>query len=142
MGFLMLLPIVQCLLFNLCIGRDPRELHIAVVNDEVPSLSECDSAPMSGCYIDSHLSCRYLDKLREKTINLVCYILWVCLESYLSTAMSLPMHLLGCSANHCNYIKIELDKIENFKICIWGLLAINKHIFNQVLISCYLSKTY
>lgn len=72
MGFLMLLPIVQCLLFNLCIGRDPRELHIAVVNDEVASLSECYSAPMSGCYIDSHLSCRYLDKLREKTINLVC----------------------------------------------------------------------
>uniref|UniRef100_A0A1B6KFR7 Uncharacterized protein n=4 Tax=Graphocephala atropunctata TaxID=36148 RepID=A0A1B6KFR7_9HEMI len=72
MMFLMMLPVVQCVLFNLCIGQDPRGLYIAVVNEETPrGLSECDSIGLTGCHIQSHLSCRYLNKLRDKTINLI-----------------------------------------------------------------------
>lgn len=71
MMFLLMLPVVQCLLFNLCIGRDPMGLHIAVVDNEVTNLSDCYTSSLRGCNIDSHLSCRYIEKLKTKTINLV-----------------------------------------------------------------------
>jgi len=74
MMFLMLLPVVQCLLFNLCIGQDPRGLYLAVVDEELTNgLQECSTVPPRGCHIESHLSCRYIDKLRAKTINVVEY---------------------------------------------------------------------
>uniref|UniRef100_A0A1B6DER0 ABC transporter domain-containing protein n=1 Tax=Clastoptera arizonana TaxID=38151 RepID=A0A1B6DER0_9HEMI len=74
MAFLMLLPIVQCVLFNLCIGHDPLGLHVAVVNEElVDGLSDCTQVPTRGCHLDLPLSCRYIDKLREKTIKFIEY---------------------------------------------------------------------
>lgn len=74
MGFLMLLPIVQCLLFNVSIGHDPKGLHVAIVNDEVENGLECQKVPFHGCYIDLPLSCRYLNTLSGKEINLEHYM--------------------------------------------------------------------
>lgn len=74
MGFLLLLPIVQCTLFNLSIGHDPKGLHLAIVNEEVESgLKECQNIPNHGCYIDVPLSCRYIHTLTEKEIYMVWY---------------------------------------------------------------------
>lgn len=78
MGFLMLLPIVQCVLFNLCIGHDPLGLYVAVVNEELENgLSDCGNIPSQGCHIDLPLSCRYIDKLKEKTIRFVSLALYL-----------------------------------------------------------------
>ncbi|XP_039286121.1 ABC transporter G family member 23 [Nilaparvata lugens] len=72
MAFLIVLPIVQCVLFNLTIGRDPLNLHLAVVDEELENgLAECDTLPVHGCYIHLPLSCRYLDRLKEKTIKMI-----------------------------------------------------------------------
>ncbi|XP_054276021.1 ABC transporter G family member 23-like [Macrosteles quadrilineatus] len=74
MMFLMMLPVVQCLLFNLCIGQDPKGLYMAVVDEELGGgLADCLSVPMHGCHIESHLSCRYIEKLKSKTINVIEY---------------------------------------------------------------------
>lgn len=74
MGFLIMLPIVQCLLFNVTVGHDPKGLHIAIVNDEVENgLMDCAKVPTHGCHINLPLSCRYLNVLTEKELNLVCY---------------------------------------------------------------------
>lgn len=71
MCFLLLLPVVQCFLFCLCIGRDPRGLKVAVVNEEVQGISSCDWLPTEGCNFSLSLSCRYLKKLQQKTYKLV-----------------------------------------------------------------------
>ncbi|RZF48692.1 hypothetical protein LSTR_LSTR011179 [Laodelphax striatellus] len=72
MAFLIVLPIVQCVLFNLTIGRDPLNLHLAIVDEELENgLADCDKLPLHGCYIDLPLSCRYLDLLKQKTIKMI-----------------------------------------------------------------------
>lgn len=72
MCFLLLLPVVQCFLFCLCIGRDPHGLKIAIVNEELKSgISSCSWLPLEGCNFSVPLSCRYLNKLRNKTYKLV-----------------------------------------------------------------------
>lgn len=74
MCFLLLLPVVQCFLFCTCIGRDPQGLTIAVVNKELEDgISSCYQYPSRGCNMTLPISCRYLEKLREKTIRLVEY---------------------------------------------------------------------
>ncbi|XP_065216092.1 ABC transporter G family member 20-like isoform X2 [Planococcus citri] len=73
MCFLLLLPVVQCFLFCLCIGRDPRGLKVAVVNEEVQGISSCDWLPLEGCNFSVPLSCRYLKKIQQKTYNLIEY---------------------------------------------------------------------
>lgn len=75
MLFLFGLPILQCFLYNLAIGRDPQGLNIAIVNNELENgLADCAMIPSSGCHLDLPLSCRYIDELKTKTINLVIKI--------------------------------------------------------------------
>ncbi|KAK9499828.1 hypothetical protein O3M35_002789 [Rhynocoris fuscipes] len=74
MIFLLGLPLVQCTFYNLAIGHDPEGLKIAVVVDELTNgLNECLSIPKTGCTLDYPLSCRYLDKLKTRTIKVVEY---------------------------------------------------------------------
>ncbi|XP_046683671.1 ABC transporter G family member 23-like [Homalodisca vitripennis] len=72
MLFLFGLPILQCTLYNLAIGRDPKGLKLAVVNQELEhGLSDCVHIPATGCHLDLPLSCRYVDHIRTKTLSLV-----------------------------------------------------------------------
>ncbi|CAH1388573.1 unnamed protein product [Nezara viridula] len=74
MVFLLGLPLVQCTFYNLAIGHDPEGLKIAIVDDELPNgLQECSMFPSGGCNLDYPLSCRYIDKLRNRTLDLVEY---------------------------------------------------------------------
>ncbi|XP_054276037.1 ABC transporter G family member 20-like [Macrosteles quadrilineatus] len=74
MLFLLGLPILQCTLYNLAIGRDPQGLKLAVVNDELEhGLSDCGHIPSTGCHLDLPLSCRYLMHMRGKTLSVVEY---------------------------------------------------------------------
>ncbi|PNF21464.1 ABC transporter G family member 23 [Cryptotermes secundus] len=67
MLFIIGLPVVQIILFCLTIGRDPKNLHLAYVNDELNFTTDC--MPIEGCSYDL-LSCQYLDSLRTRTIIL------------------------------------------------------------------------
>lgn len=74
MCFLLLLPVVQCFLFCTCIGRDPNELKLGVVNQELDgSISSCQTLPHQGCNFSMPISCRYLNVLKERTYNLIEY---------------------------------------------------------------------
>ncbi|KAL1130556.1 hypothetical protein AAG570_011802 [Ranatra chinensis] len=74
MIFLLGLPLVQCTLYNLAIGHDPEGLNIAVVAEELTNgLGECVNLPKTGCFLNLPLSCRYIDKIRGRAINLVEY---------------------------------------------------------------------
>jgi hypothetical protein len=68
MLFITALPVVQIILFCLTIGKDPKDLHLAYVNDELNFTTDC--MPMDGCSYDL-LSCQYLDSLRSRPIILV-----------------------------------------------------------------------
>ena len=69
--------VVQCVLFNLAIGNDPKGLYIAVVDKELQNgLKDCDLLPKTGCNIHLPLSCRYIETLKEKTIQMVSPFKW------------------------------------------------------------------
>lgn len=74
MLFILGLPVGQIVLFCWAIGHDPVGLKVAVANYEQTqanfSLLECPSFP--GCNY-SMLSCRYLENLKNKSINLQFY---------------------------------------------------------------------
>jgi hypothetical protein len=71
MLFIIGLPVVQIILFCLTIGRDPKGLHLAYVNDELNFTTDC--VPVEGCSYDL-LSCQYLDSVRLKEIVLVSLV--------------------------------------------------------------------
>ncbi|KAK7574524.1 hypothetical protein V9T40_011715 [Parthenolecanium corni] len=74
MCFLLLLPVVQCFLFCLCIGRDPHGLKVAVVDEELENgISGCHQLPSTGCNFSLPLSCRYLHQLQRRTYKLIEY---------------------------------------------------------------------
>lgn len=66
MAFIFGLPVMQILLFCLSIGKDPVNLALAIVNNELNSSTE-QCIPKSGCDW-SFLSCRYLQHLQKRTI--------------------------------------------------------------------------
>lgn len=71
MLFIIALPVAQIILFCLSIGKNPVGLKIAIVNNELnSSMQPC--IPTTGCDW-SLLSCRYLQHLQKKTINLSPY---------------------------------------------------------------------
>ncbi|XP_069695762.1 ABC transporter G family member 23-like isoform X2 [Periplaneta americana] len=70
MMFITLLPVVQMILFCLTIGRDPKYLHMAYVNDEMNFTTNC--MPTNGCEYNL-LSCRYLESLRLHKIVMERY---------------------------------------------------------------------
>ena len=71
MFLVLILPIINCLLFSACIGNDPNELKVAVVDDELPDISKCEQIPSEGCNFSVPLSCRYLRKLQHNIYKLV-----------------------------------------------------------------------
>lgn len=69
MLFIIALPVAQIIIFCLSIGKDPVGLKLAIVNNELnSSMQTC--IPTIGCDW-SLLSCRYLQHLEKKTINLL-----------------------------------------------------------------------
>lgn len=70
-GFVIILPMVQVILFNTAIGKKPKNLPLAVVNDE----STCIHSNFDGCFLDDNssiaLSCRYLELLKKCSYDLV-----------------------------------------------------------------------
>ncbi|KAL6445738.1 hypothetical protein ACFW04_000898 [Cataglyphis niger] len=71
MLFIIALPVVQIVLFCLSIGKNPVGLKMAIVNNELnSSMQPCIAS--TGCDW-SLLSCRYLQHLQKKTINLLPY---------------------------------------------------------------------
>lgn len=71
MLFITALPVVQIILFCLTIGRDPKGLHLAYVNDELNYTTDC--VPVEGCSYNL-LSCQYLDSVRLREIILVSLV--------------------------------------------------------------------
>ncbi|XP_021960922.1 ABC transporter G family member 20 isoform X3 [Folsomia candida] len=70
MLFIFLLPAIQVILFCLAIGREPRDIRVGVINNEMSTLGLCD-APM-GCST-ANLSCRYLKFLPKDSLHLTFY---------------------------------------------------------------------
>lgn len=71
MLFIIGLPVAQIILFCISIGKDPVGLKLAIVNNEFNnSMQPC--IPGTGCDW-SLLSCRYLQHLQKKTIQLLPY---------------------------------------------------------------------
>ncbi|XP_045475089.1 ABC transporter G family member 20 isoform X2 [Harmonia axyridis] len=74
MLFIFALPVMQVILFCLAIGRDPQGLKLAIVNHEKNytnmTYQECDFP--YGCKF-SNLSCRYLQNLKNSTIDKLYY---------------------------------------------------------------------
>ncbi|KYM87308.1 ABC transporter G family member 20 [Atta colombica] len=71
MLFIIGLPVAQIVLFCISIGKDPIGLKLAIVNHELNnSMQPC--IPGTGCDW-SLLSCRYLQHLQKKTIQLLPY---------------------------------------------------------------------
>lgn len=66
-AFITLLPIVETILYCTTIGKDPKGLRLAYVNDELNFTDPCPS--IEGCEY-SLLSCQYLASLKEQNVVL------------------------------------------------------------------------
>lgn len=67
-----MLPVVQCWLFVLTIGRDPLGLKLGIVNEELQhGFDVCHKFPNITCSLDYPMSCKFMDTLEKKQINLV-----------------------------------------------------------------------
>lgn len=72
MIFVVVLPLLQTYLFNTAIGRKPKNVHLAVINDEI---ADCDYSAYQGCFLDENqtvsLSCLYLEFMQNQTYKFV-----------------------------------------------------------------------
>lgn len=69
--FIIGLPVAQIILFCVSIGKDPVGLKVAIVNNELNnSMDPC--TPTTGCDW-SLMSCRYLQQLQNRSVNLSPY---------------------------------------------------------------------
>lgn len=74
LAFLLLLPIVQCTLFDMTVGRDPLGLRVGIVNDELlHGRSDCYFMHNESCPVSYPASCRYMDALEKKQMRLIVY---------------------------------------------------------------------
>jgi hypothetical protein len=69
MAFIIGLPVGQIILFCISIGKDPIGLHLAIANHELTEqlLLDQNCPVYKGCNY-THLSCRYLKLLTNKTL--------------------------------------------------------------------------
>lgn len=69
---LMVYPATQTALVATTIGGDPKNMSIAVINDELPNWREVCGEELldSACY-RGHYSCRFLNRLENDNLNLV-----------------------------------------------------------------------
>lgn len=72
--FVLVLPLLQTYLFNVAIGRKPKNIPLGVINDEK---ADCDYTAYQGCFLDENqtvsLSCLYLEFLQNETYKFVQY---------------------------------------------------------------------
>lgn len=68
----MVYPATQTALVGSVIGGDPKNMSIAVVNDELPEWREVCREELSNtsCYV-GHYSCRFLNRLENDNLKLV-----------------------------------------------------------------------
>uniref|UniRef100_A0A1L8DDG1 Putative abc transporter g family member 20 n=1 Tax=Nyssomyia neivai TaxID=330878 RepID=A0A1L8DDG1_9DIPT len=70
MAFIIGLPLLQIVLFCFAIGKDPKNLKLAISNNELTDPLDC---PVTmGCN-DSYLSCRYLKFLEDRHLQINLY---------------------------------------------------------------------
>ncbi|KAK6618806.1 hypothetical protein RUM43_013197 [Polyplax serrata] len=67
MLFIFVLPMIQMCLFCTTIGRDPKGLHLAVVNHELNEYQSCDDVSYTNECNFTMLSCQYLRFLKNST---------------------------------------------------------------------------
>uniref|UniRef100_A0A6B2E541 Putative abc transporter n=1 Tax=Phlebotomus kandelakii TaxID=1109342 RepID=A0A6B2E541_9DIPT len=74
MAFIIGLPLVQIILFCYAIGKDPKDLKIAISNHELSAhhIESLDCPIITGCN-DSLLSCRYIKFLNERNLDVKLY---------------------------------------------------------------------
>lgn len=72
MAFIIGLPVAQTILFCLAVGHDPEGLPLAVVNNELSDkqFAQKECPIYEGCNY-TMFSCRYLDFLRNRSIEVV-----------------------------------------------------------------------
>lgn len=71
------LPLIQTVLFNVACGHDPKNLSLGILNEEYTGISgKCSLTETKNCFLDGGVpvSCLVLERLKEKTFELVIYI--------------------------------------------------------------------
>ena len=70
LSFVFLLPAIQVVFFCVAIGRDPVDLKLAVVNNEIPEMSETQNCTIvEGCDF-TNLTCRLFGQIfGEKSLE-------------------------------------------------------------------------
>lgn len=74
--FVIFLPLIQTVLFNIACGHDPKHLTLGILNDEpVSQTGTCSLMQTKNCFLDGGVpvSCLVLERLKEKTFELVEY---------------------------------------------------------------------
>lgn len=73
-------PVFQCILYNAFVGEKPRDLQIAIINEEI-ALDDCRLDDLEGiCIFDNinekHFSCLFVDELRNnlKVVIIMAYL--------------------------------------------------------------------
>lgn len=72
--FVFFLPAIQSLLFCLCIGHNPFDLKMGIVNEEIDSSQERTCNYTADCTL-SMFSCRFLRFMSNETFIQVCYLI-------------------------------------------------------------------
>lgn len=74
--FIIFLPLIQTVLFNVACGHDPKHLTLGILNEEsVNRLGTCSLTQTKNCFLDGGVpvSCLVLERLKEKTFELVIF---------------------------------------------------------------------
>ncbi|VVC34716.1 Hypothetical protein CINCED_3A002860 [Cinara cedri] len=74
--FVIFLPLIQTVLFNIACGHDPKHLSLGILNEEfVGNSGKCSLTQTKNCFLDENVSvsCLVLERLKEKTFELVEY---------------------------------------------------------------------
>lgn len=68
-----MLPLVQTVVYNLCVGHNIQNVKLGIVNDEITNCS--NEVYRHKCFLNdtdnTKLSCMFIDHLREYNYNLV-----------------------------------------------------------------------
>lgn len=72
MAFIIGLPLVQIILFCYAVGKDPKDLKLAISNNELSANMETDCPIITGCNV-TFLSCRYLQYLDDRNLDIKIY---------------------------------------------------------------------
>jgi hypothetical protein len=74
------IPLIGCLALHFAIGGRIKDIHVAIVNNEISSINDCLNKSMSVPKIDgfscslNKVSCRFIDELKPEDMNLVSWL--------------------------------------------------------------------